>query len=330
MLTATCARHQAPPTPEPSAKPSAPPTSASSSPAASAPAPSAPASTTPAAPAPSESSARTPTSPTSYAWLATEPGKALAVDGTLETRIKPPPGYARVRVEPGSFGEWLRSLPMAPADTAVTRFDGAVAHPADDEYVAAVVAIDIGNVDLQQSADVLIRLHAEWLWSLGKKDAISYPGGPKLLMPLSRWEKGQRVIAQGANVFWAVQAKPVDADYGEFRKYLDVVFNWANSASLSRRTEVVPPEALMPGDFFLHTKPPGHVAIVLDIAEKPSGERLAMLGQALSPTESVHVIRPGRATAWFSLRPGHAVITARSAAFGWEELRRLKAVEKSD
>jgi len=219
---------------------------------------------------------------------------------------------------------------MAPANTAVTRFDGSPSHPADDDYIAGVIALDIGSVDLQQSADVLIRLHAEWLWSQGKKDAISYPGGPKLLMPLSRWEKGQRVIAQGANVFWAVQSKPVEADYGEFRRYLDAVFTWANSASLARRTEVVAPEALQPGDFFLHTKPPGHIAIVLDIAEKPSGERLAVLGQALSPTESVHVIRPGRATAWFSLRPGHAVITARSTAFGWEELRRLKAVEKSD
>jgi hypothetical protein len=265
-----------------------------------------------------------------YAWLATETGKALAIDGTLETRIKPPPGYSRAPVAAASFGEWLRSLPMAPADTAVTRFDGSISHPANDEYVAGVIAIDIGNVDLQQSADVLIRLHAEWLWSLGKKDAISYPGGPKLLMPLARWEKGQRVIAQGANVFWAVQSKPVEADYGEFRRYLDAVFTWANSASLVRGTEIVPPEALQAGDFFLHTKPPGHVAIVLDIAEKPSGERLAILGQALSPTESVQVIRPGRATAWFSLRPGHAVITARSAAFGWDELRRLKAVEKSD
>jgi hypothetical protein len=219
---------------------------------------------------------------------------------------------------------------MAPANTAVTRFDGSVAHPADDEYVAGVIAIDLGSADLQQSADVVIRLHAEWLWSLGKKDAISYPGGPKLMMPLSRWEKGQRVIADGPNAFWVVQSKPAAADYAEFRRYLDVVFNWANSASLARRTEPVEPRALLPGDFFLHTKPPGHVAIVLDVAEKPSGERLALLGQALSPTESVHVIRPGRATAWFSLRPGHSVVTARSAAFGWDELRRLKMLEKSD
>ena len=214
---------------------------------------------------------------------------------------------------------------MAPESTPVLRFDGSVAHAADDEYVAGVVAIDIGSADLQQSADVVIRLHAEWQWSRDQRDASSYQGGTKLNMPLSRWEKGQRIISQGPNPFWAVQTKPVPADYSEFRRYLDIVFTWANSASLARRAEPVEATTLTPGDFFLHTKPPGHAAIVLDIAEKPSGERVALLGQALNPTESVHVIRPGRATAWFSLRPGHALVTAHSAAFSWDELRRMKA-----
>lgn len=329
-LVASCARRERAPTPEPSALAKPPPASAAASvakPAESAATPQASSAT----PAPSQQPAAPSATPVAtYGWLASEAGKSLAIDGTLETRIKPPPGYSRVQLQPGSFGEWLRSFPMAPATAAVTRFDGSTAHPADDEYIAGVMAIDIGSVDLQQSADVVIRLHAEWLWSHDQRDAISYPGGAKLNMPLSRWEKGQRVISEGANVFWAVQSKPAAADYSEFRRYLDIVFTWANSASLARRTEPVEASALMPGDFFLHTKPPGHVAIVLDIAEKPSGERLALLGQALNPTESVHVIRPGRATAWFSLRPGHSLVTARSAAFSWDELRRLKTAEKAD
>ena len=32
------------------------------------------------------------------------------------------------------------------------------------------------------------------------------------------------------------------------------------------------PEELIPGDFFLHSHSPGHVAIVLDVAEKPGGD----------------------------------------------------------
>jgi hypothetical protein len=271
---------------------------------------------------------RTPESTKRYTWLSQASGAPLQVSGTIETRFPPPPDYTRVRVEPGSFAEWLRGLPLAPEGSEVVRYDSAVVRPADDPYVAAIVAIDIGSADLQQSADVLIRLHAEWLWSQGKHAAINYPGATKLAMPLSRWEKGQRLISQGANVYWAVQTKPQAADYKEFRRYLDAVFAWANSSSLSRSTKPIEkPEDAAPGDFFLHTKPPGHVAILLDIAEKPSGERVALLGQALSPTESVHVIRPGRATAWFSLRPQQPIVTARSAEFNWNELRRLKGFE---
>ena len=98
------------------------------------------------------------------------------------------------------------------------------------------LAIDTGTPDLQQSSDVIIRLHAEYLWSRGEKDKISYLSATKLNMPLSRWEKGQRLIPNGANVFWAVKSKPAEIDHAEFRKYLDAVFNWANSTSLSPRS----------------------------------------------------------------------------------------------
>jgi hypothetical protein len=217
---------------------------------------------------------------------------------------------------------------MAPPGTKVVTFDGREALSADDDYLAGVIAIDIGSSDLQQSSDVIVRLHAEYLWSRGEKDKISYLSATKLNMPLSRWEKGQRLIANGASVFWAVKGKPAEISHAEFRKYLDAVFNWANSTSLSpRSTPVADPKDLLPGDFFLQDQPPNHLAVVLDIAEKPSGERVALLGQARNPTESIHVVRPGKATAWFSVRPPVPVMTPHSKALSWETLRRLGPAE---
>ena len=55
-----------------------------------------------------------------------------------------------------------------------------------DDYLAGVVAIDVGSSDLQQSSDVIVRLHAEYLWSRGERDKISYLSATKLSMPLSR------------------------------------------------------------------------------------------------------------------------------------------------
>jgi hypothetical protein len=215
---------------------------------------------------------------------------------------------------------------MAPEGTPAKSFDGSETLSAEDDYLAGVVAIDTGTADLQQSSDVIIRLHAEYLWSRGEKDAISYLSATKLSMPLSRWAKGQRLLPNGPNVFWVVKGKPAEVDHAEFRRYLDAVFNWANSTSLSARsTPVADAKDLVAGDFFLQTVEPNHVAVVLDVAEKPSGERVALLGQARNPAESVHVVRPGKATPWFSVRPPVPVLTPHSKALAWEDLRRMTA-----
>jgi hypothetical protein len=265
--------------------------------------------------------------PQRYAWLADDRDFPKP-DASLETRFAAPPGYARVKVEPGSFAEWLRSLPMAPEGTPAKTFDGRDALAADDDYLAGVIAIDTGSSDLQQSSDVIVRLHAEYLWSRGERDKISYLSATKLNMPLSRWEKGQRLIANGASVFWAVKGKPAEVNHAEFRKYLDSIFNWANSTSLATRsTPVADPKELVAGDFFLQGESPNHVAVVLDIAEKPSGERVALLGQARNPAESIHVVRPGKATAWFSVRPPVPVMTPHSKSLAWADLRRLGPAE---
>lgn len=261
-----------------------------------------------------------------YAWLKGD-REAPAASSTLEARFPAPPGYARVAVEARSFAEWLRGLPMASEDTPVKTHAGEITLPAGDDYLAGVVAMDIGSSDLQQSSDVIVRLHAEWLWWRGEKEQISYLSATKLAMPLSRWQKGQRLIPNGANVFWAVKTKPGELDYSEFRRYLDSVFNWANSSSLALRSvSVSDPKDLRGGDFFLQSTPPSHVAVVLDVAEKPSGERVALLGQARK-AESIHVVRPGRATPWFSVRPPVPVLTPHSKGLSWEDLRRLEPGE---
>lgn len=258
-----------------------------------------------------------------YPWLADERDFPKP-DSSLEARFAAPPGYKRVAVEPGSFAEWLRELPMAPEGTPAKSFDGRETLAADDDYLAGVVAIDTGTPDLQQSSDVIIRLHAEYLWSKNEKDKISYLSATKLSMPLSRWEKGQRLIPNGPNVFWVVKGKPSEVDHAEFRRYLDAVFNWANSTSLAARsTPVADPKELVAGDFFLQSEEPNHVAVVLDLAEKPSGERVALLGQARSPAESIHVVRLGKATPWFSVRPPVPVLTPHSKALAWDDLRRM-------
>jgi hypothetical protein len=267
-----------------------------------------------------------PPNPRRYRWLGAEGLKYPAPVESLEARFPTPPGYQRVAVTAGSFGEWLRGLPLTAPGTPVVSNTGDTVYPGDDPYVAAVVAIDVGAGDLQQSSDAITRLHAEWLWANDKPDAISYRSASKLDMPFSRWAKGQRLLPSGPNVFWVVKGKPKDPNYNDFRQYIDAVMLWSNNFSLATRaTHVSEPAQLTPGDFFLQTRGKGHAVLVLDVAQKPTGERVALLGQALqSPAQSIHVMRLGHATAWFSMRPPNPVLTPRGDEFRWAELDRLE------
>jgi uncharacterized protein DUF4846 len=270
--------------------------------------------------------------PHRYRWLSADNLKFPVPVDSLEARFPTPPGYRRVAVEPGSFGEWLRGLPLAAPGTPVLNNSGETVYPADDPYVAAVVAIDVGVGDLQQSSDAIMRLHAEWLWASDKPDAISYRSASKLDMPFSRWAKGQRLLPSGPNVFWVVKGKPHDPTYNDFRQYMDAVMLWSNNASLATRaSRVSDPAQLTPGDFFLQTRGKGHALLVLDVAEKPTGERVALLGQALqNPAQSMHVMRLGHATAWFSMRPPNPVLTPRADEFSWADLSRLAPKKDSE
>ena len=260
--------------------------------------------------------------PARYTWLADKSQEMPAAVGTLLARFPTPPSYERVKLEPGSFGAWLRELPLAAPKTPVTSSKGGSVHPGDDQYLGAVVAIDHGKIDLQQSPDVVIRLHAEWLWSLGDKN-ISYRSATGLDMPASRWARGERLETQGANVFWLAKVQAAELNHAEFRQYLNGVFTWANSTSLAQQAEPVVAAELAPGDFFVHTKSPGHALLVLDVAKKEDGKLVALFGQGLNPAQSIHVLQAGRATAWFSLRPGEPVLTPHTKEFAWEGLRRL-------
>ncbi|HKO50716.1 MAG TPA: DUF4846 domain-containing protein [Polyangiaceae bacterium] len=262
-----------------------------------------------------------------YRWLSADSHLTYPAPlDSLEARFPTPPGYQRVTLAPSSFGAWLRGLPLAAPGTPVVNNSGGTVFPGDDAYVAAVIAIDVGAGDLQQSSDAVIRLHGEWLWANDQPNAISYKSTTKLDMPFSRWAKGQRLLAAGPNMGWVVKSKPKEPTYNDFRQYIDAVMLWSNNVSLAMRaSHVSDPTELTAGDFFLQTRGKGHAVLVLDVAQKPTGERVALLGQALqSPAQSMHVMRLGQATAWFSLRPPNPLLTPRGDEFSWADLSRLE------
>ena len=86
-----------------------------------------------------------------YKWLRVY-DSASALNGVVE----PPSDFARLPAPDTSFAAWLRHLPLLPDTTPVRLFDGRLKSRQDVHY--AVVNIDVGDTDLQQCADAVIRL----------------------------------------------------------------------------------------------------------------------------------------------------------------------------
>jgi hypothetical protein len=231
------------------------------------------------------------------------PWRATAQE-SLEARFAPPPGFTRVAIEAGSFAAFLRVLPVLPKGADVVDYAGHRVRQGDHPNIAAVVDIDVGTKDLQQCADAIVRLDAEWRWSRGDRDLVyrAVSGEP---LSYARYRAGERAVVSGAGVEFRKLAEPRANDHAVFRRWLDEVFAWAGTLSISRDGKRVPREALRGGDFFVLTGSPfGHAVLVLDVARDANGRTAVLLGQSFMPAQSFHVVRPDPTTAWFPIEPG--------------------------
>lgn len=251
-----------------------------------------------------------------YAWLSKD-----ARVRPLEATFPPPQGYTRVPVEPGTFGAWLRGLPLRPAGTPVRDFQGGQVLAGDDPRLAAVAELDVGTANLQQCADSIIRLHAEWLWAQGQKERIAYRFTSGDLASWSRYAAGERAKISGSKVKWEHSAA-ADSSRASFRSYLDLVFTYAGTLSLQGEKQRPSREEVQPGDFFVLGGSPGHAVLVLDVAVNAAGERVALLGQGFIPAQDFQILSPGQNGPWFSLA-GDTVTTPFWKPFPWSALRRF-------
>jgi Domain of unknown function (4846) len=222
-----------------------------------------------------------------YLWL----GDLSGFESIAE-RISPPAGYQRLPVAESSVAAWWRGLPLRERGSKARLFDGR--DKANQDGVFAVLEIDVGSRDLQQCADAVIRLRAEYqLWAgCANEIAFAFTSGDRARW--SDWYAGRRPVVSGNRVSWVQQTDP-DASYASFRKFLDSVFTYAGSHSLARELRPVhDPTAVLPGDVFIQGGFPGHAVMVADVAENARGDRVFLLIQSYMPAQDVHVLaNPG-------------------------------------
>ncbi|MGO4292520.1 DUF4846 domain-containing protein [Chitinophaga sp. RAB17] len=208
-----------------------------------------------------------------------------------------PAGYRRLPQSAGTFGAWLRTMSLK-QDNKVYLYNGQLKGNQQAQY--AVLDISVGNKDLQQCADAVMRLYAEYLYAQKSFGKISFNATDGTKMDYSDWMKGDRFILKDNHLRKVRQAAPASGQ-ACFAQYLETVFSWAGTMSLSK--ELIPVKdtrKLLPGDVFIRGGAPGHAVIVMDVAEDAMGERVFLLAQSYMPAQNIHVLKnPGAATPWY-------------------------------
>ena len=207
---------------------------------------------------------------------------------TIESRVLTPEGFTRGEAKEGSFTAFLRGYAVKEAGAPVLLYDKR--EKGNQSAHVAVLKLPLEQEDLQQCADSVMRVYAEYFYHEKKYDQIAFHFTNGFLAEYTKWQQGYRIAVNGNQVIW-VKQKGYDDSYETFQSYLRMVFSYAGTLSMEQEARAITPKELRVGDVFLHGGSPGHVVMVLDICENERGEKAFLLGQGYMPAQEFHILK---------------------------------------
>ncbi|GAB2613383.1 DUF4846 domain-containing protein [Belliella aquatica] len=220
---------------------------------------------------------------------------------TVYERFPAPKGFQKQMNPIGSWPAFLQGYPLLSSGSPLLDYKG---NPISDQKShVAVLNIDVGKKDLQQCADAIIRLRAEYLWQTDKKDQIDFKFTSGHSYSWQSYANGTRPEVKGNKVTFSNVTTP-DQSYDAFRRYLDIVFMYAGTISLHRDMKAVERKSeYQIGDALVHPGSPGHAVVIVDKAKNLKGEVIYLLAQGYTPAQSIHIVKSGHSgiSPWFRI-----------------------------
>ena len=203
----------------------------------------------------------------------------------------------------GSWANFLQNLPVV--DSPVMDFRGKKLRNQDKH--AGVIPFDIGKSDLQQCADALMRLRAEYLFEQKRYSEIGFhfTGGQYY-----SWEdycKGKQPVPHGNDIRF-ITTNRRDQSHASLRRYLDIVYTYAGTISLAKELKSATKFEI--GTVVIYAGSPGHCFIIIDEATNDEGKKIFRLAEGYTPAQSIYVLRnlnEEEKTPWHELTRGEIV-----------------------
>lgn len=170
---------------------------------------------------------------------------------------------------------------------------------ADNGQHLAVLSLPLSNKNLQQCADTVLRLRAEFLRAQNKEVKFHLTNGEWLDL---RRLTSERVVAVRQNkLVW--KKRPLREQPGSvWSEYLDTLFLYAGTLSLPKDMhELREDQPIRIGDVIMQPGSPGHVVLVADKVEDDTGAARYLLVQGFMPAQQAHVLAATPENAWFDI-----------------------------
>ena len=229
---------------------------------------------------------------------------------TLQNRINVPDGFMRTEALETSFTSHLRNLPLKKHGALVRTYNGQF-KPNYNVY-DAVIDLPIGKKNLHQCADAIMRLRAEWLWKNKRYSEIHFNFTSGWRCDYSEWMKGKRVNLINGKPTW-VQSRPPSNTPQDLWTYLELIFNYCGTLSLSRELVKIPLSQMEVGDVFIKGGSPGHAILISDMAINTSnGEKIFLLMQSYMPAQEIQLLKNNENTEmspWYSEKQAELLST---------------------
>lgn len=207
---------------------------------------------------------------------------------TIESRISVPEGYDRIPAEDGGFAAFLRGYPLKEDQSLVLLYNGD--QKRNQNAHIAVTKLPLEAEDLQQCADSVMRMYAEYFWQSGQYERIAFHFVNGFLAEYVKWREGYRISVNGNETAW-VKTESRDDSYEAFVSYLRMAFAYAGTLSMEGESQEISFSQIEAGDVFLRGGSPGHVVMIMDICENSDGKKAILLGQGYMPAQEFHILK---------------------------------------
>jgi hypothetical protein len=219
-----------------------------------------------------------------------------------------PANFERIKTDSLSFEDWLRNFSLRKNNTVYLYNKQP---KADQTLHYAVLNISTGDKDLQQCADAIMRLKAEYYFQLHQYNKINFISGNKTYN-FAEW------------------LRRIDSNKDEHElllEFMQTVFMYCGTYTVDEMTKSINMSEMKIGDVFVKAGAPGHAMIVMDMAEnKTTHQRIFMLAQSYMPAQDMHiVINPNneQISPWYEVSNQQKIITP-SWVFDKSQLKRWK------